>query len=631
MQKLSCLITLLIILGISTPGNTQCSQVNTDLRGLLLSGTTVVEAKVRNASSFRGSAEEMIYTRYQLEVYQVFKGDVRSTIELVTLGGVIGDEAMIVAPSTELQVGDLGIFVLKPAVYTLPRGFSSFMQSVLPQGAVVTFDPAAEEAYLFTGEMASRTAVYQKIAAATGVVPTRIRNFPSAGINRVAMPQIDSITPSLVAAGVGEVVTIHGQGFGEGTGTVFFPNADRGGVGYVTTFPWHVVSWTTTAIAIKVPHKAGTGSPLILTSSGGIGFSPVSINISYAYNNVMSSGNFYEPKLIDHKSRDDGGYLFRLSSNGSHNGVPLTTFEPAIAALNAAAGAWQDSIGLPIYIGSDCPAISESINGSLNDGQNVISFDHDQWDIRAQLGEQVLAATISRYAKCGDSEWELTDVDMVIRRGALFNEDDDVVWSFDGTPAANELDFQSVVLHELGHALQLQHVVNPDGVMHYAASFGVTHHELGFEDDIAGGLHAMTGSRAYDPPALACFPAEHFDRARRLGKYNPGHHCTQEEEDLQIQGLQSVPDGIGESYALQVYPNPKPKDSPLQVSIYMEASGNVSLLLFSNNGQLIAQHQTQLAQGRQTLEWPLPDVPSGFYQLLVQHDKNRIPAKIVIP
>ncbi|NRA47999.1 MAG: matrixin family metalloprotease, partial [Phaeodactylibacter sp.] len=264
-------------------------------------------------------------------------------------------------------------------------------------------------------------------------------------------------------------------------------------------------------------------------------------------------------------------------------------------------------------------------------GHNVISFDHDEWDIREQLGEQVLGATISRYAKCGNSEWELTDVDIVFRRGSQFNDSDDVHWSFGGTPEPGELDFQSVVLHELGHALQLQHVVDEDGVMHYAASFGATKHELGFEDDIAGALYAMIEGRSYNPPSFPCFPLEHFDRSRRLGKFNPEFNCLPEDEDAQIQELlipSSNPEDDGE---VRAYPNPKPKDTPLQLSVYMEASGNVSLFLFNGNGQLVTQRQTQLAQGRHTLEWPLPDVPSGFYQLMVQNGLDRTPLKIVIP
>lgn len=632
MQKLSCLTTLFFMLLASNVSTAQCSQEHTDLTTLLSPSTMVVEAQVKNASSFWGSGGEMIYTRYELEVFQVFKGKARNTVELIALGGVVGDQAMKVMPSTELQVGEMGVFALKPAVYDLPRSSAAAMQSVAPNGPVVTYSPDYEEAYFFTGEITDRSAAYQKIINETHTVPVRQKAFPKRKIlNRSFMPQIDSITPDLVAAGIGDIITIHGQGFGEGTGTIFFRDADRGGSGYLAALPWHIVSWTTTSIEVKVPHKAGTGSPLMLTSSGGIGFSPYSVNVSYAYNNVMSSGVFYEPKLIDHNSRDDGGYLFSLSSSSSHNGIPVMEVQGAIETLNAAAGAWQDSIGLPIYIGHDCPLVSETINGSLEDGQNVISFDHDEWDIREQLGEQVLAGTVSRYARCGDSEWELTDVDIIIRRGATFNEDDDVHWSFDGTPEENELDFQSVMLHELGHALQLQHVVDPEGVMYYAATFGATTHELGFENDIAGGLHAMMESRAYNPPAIPCFPMDHFDRSRRLGKYSPGHSCAPESEDEEIDGLQIAHSGGIDGFDLEIFPNPKPKGTPLQLSIYMEASGKVSLLLFSNNGQLIVQHQAQLAKGRQTLEWPLPDVPSGFYQLMVQHGRDRVPKKIVIP
>ena len=619
----------------SNPSYAQCMRHHgADMGELVASATTVVEAKVLNSSSFWGRKGAMIYTRYELEVYQVFKGEARSTFDLVAPGGVVGDDAISVSPSADLQPGQTGIFALKPAVYALPRGVTNgpAMQSVVAQGTLVNYSPVGEEAYLFTGNLASRRVVAQNLVAITGKAPRQLKELPVLDVNRVVMPQVDSIVPNIVSAGVGDVITIHGEGFGEGTGTVFFPNADQGGSGYVAAYPWHIESWTTTAISVKVPHKAGTGNPLLLTTNNGISFSPVGIEVAFAYNNVMSSGAFHRPKLIDHKSRDDGGYLFTLSDDNANNGISVAAFEPVMNALNAAAGAWQDSIGLPIYIGEDCPMVTENSSGSLDDGHNVISFDHDEWDIREQLGEQVLAATISRYAKCGNSEWELTDVDMVIRRGSTFNDTDDVNWSFDGTPGLNELDFQSVILHELGHALQLQHIVNEDGVMHYAASFGATKHELGFEDDMAGGLYAMMEGRSYSPPAIPCFPLEHFDRSRKLGKFNPGFSCIPVDEDSQIQGLQTPASGsAGVDGEVRAYPNPKPKDTPLQLSVYMEASGNVSLFLFNGNGQLVTQRQTQLAQGRHTLEWPLPDVPSGFYQLMVQNGLDRTPLKIVIP
>ncbi|NRA49765.1 MAG: hypothetical protein HRU12_11590, partial [Phaeodactylibacter sp.] len=344
---------------------------------LLASATTVVEAKVVNSSSVWGSRGEMIYTRYELEVYQVFKGEARSTFDLVAPGGVIGSVAISWSPSIDLQHGQSGIFALKPTIYDLPRGATNgkAMQSVVAQGALVDYNPVGEEVYLFNGNLATRKRAANKVTAIVGGTPLLLKDLPITEASRFVMPQIDSIVPDVVSAGIGDVITIYGSGFGEGTGTIFFPNADKGGQGFVAAHPWHIESWTTTSISVSVPHKAGTGAPLLLTTNGGIKHSPVEVQVTFAYNNVMSSGAFHKPKLIDHKSRDDGGYLFTLNDNSAHSGVPVAAYEPVLAALNAAAGAWQDSIGLPIYIGEHCPMVSESFSGSLDDGHNVISFD----------------------------------------------------------------------------------------------------------------------------------------------------------------------------------------------------------------------------------------------------------------
>ena len=100
MQKLSCLITLCSVLLVSNSSLAQCSLVTAAFEDLLAPGTTIVEARVKSTASFWGSAGEMIYTRYELEVYQVFKGNAGRSVDLIALGGVVGDVAVKVAPST---------------------------------------------------------------------------------------------------------------------------------------------------------------------------------------------------------------------------------------------------------------------------------------------------------------------------------------------------------------------------------------------------------------------------------------------------------------------------------------------------------------------------------------------------
>lgn len=269
------------------------------------------------------------------------------------------------------------------------------------------------------------------------------------------MFQIDFIMFEWVVVGVGDIIIIYGENFGEGMGIIFFWDVDWGGQGYIVVFLWYIVFWIIIVIEIKVFYKVGFGIFLIFMSFGGIGFSLFFVNIIYVYNNVMSFGVFYEFKFIDYNSWDDGGYLFIFSNNMNYNGVFLVEVEGVIEVFNVVVGVWQDLIGLLIYIGDDCLMVFVMVNGSFNDGQNIISFDYDEWDIWEQLGEQVFVVIIFCYVCCGDFEWEFIDVDMVIWWGVYYNEIDDVVWFFSGIFVVDELDFQLVVLYELGYVFQL--------------------------------------------------------------------------------------------------------------------------------------------------------------------------------
>lgn len=60
----------------------------------------------------------------------------------------------------------------------------------------------------------------------------------------------------------------------------------------------------------------------------------------------------------------------------------------------------------------------------------------------------------------------------------------DIVWGSTGD--LREHDLQSVITHELGHALGLQHSADPRATMYYRSSDGVTYLRTLAEDDIAG-------------------------------------------------------------------------------------------------------------------------------------------------
>jgi PKD repeat protein len=73
-------------------------------------------------------------------------------------------------------------------------------------------------------------------------------------------------------------------------------------------------------------------------------------------------------------------------------------------------------------------------------------------------------------------------------------------WNFGpGATSGNKYDFETVVLHELGHAHQLGHVINNSYVMHYAVGTNTDKRTLSTVSDIAGGADIVDFSIANKP------------------------------------------------------------------------------------------------------------------------------------
>src|SRR5215217_5520196 len=69
--------------------------------------TLIVEARVKNGQSFWNPAHTMIYTAWELDVYKLFKGELQATgIQVVTQGGIVGDEGIHASDLLRLQPGN---------------------------------------------------------------------------------------------------------------------------------------------------------------------------------------------------------------------------------------------------------------------------------------------------------------------------------------------------------------------------------------------------------------------------------------------------------------------------------------------------------------------------------------------
>ncbi|MFV0540568.1 MAG: T9SS type A sorting domain-containing protein, partial [Aestuariibaculum sp.] len=98
------------------------------------------------------------------------------------------------------------------------------------------------------------------------------------------------------------------------------------------------------------------------------------------------------------------------------------------------------------------------------DGINVVRFDNGN-----ELENNEIGRAVYNFQQCG-SEWSVSEIDMTF--------DDATLWNFSADPPGFEYDFESVVLHELGHAHMLGHVLNDGDVMTYSIGVGETHRNM---------------------------------------------------------------------------------------------------------------------------------------------------------
>ncbi len=274
------------------------------------------------------------------------------------------------------------------------------------------------------------------------------------------------INPLFFTGSIEEVdeLIIEGSGFGTTPGIIEFANSDSGGRTLTTIdYETDISMWSDTRISVKIPSRAGTGNVLVKNSSGStVGSAP--INISYAINTLYSSFRSFDSKTrqnIKFTNRNEaGGYTIQLNTTSGFAGSSaVLPFEQAMDTWVCASGVnWQvDKSG--------------TTEGFANDGNSVILYEPN-----LPLG--VLGITTSRYKASGNSScsfhntvWYLKEFDIqFVPNESMGN----FSWNFGPwPPQINQYDFQSIALHELGHAHGLGHVIDEDEIMHYSVRNGV--------------------------------------------------------------------------------------------------------------------------------------------------------------
>ena len=459
----------------------------------------VIEGEVVSQKSFWNASHTNIYTSSIIRVYKAFKGTVQEQqLELITLGGSVGLTKHLSSTALELYKGQQGVFFLmnEKEISTTPYNLSTrtrayasqqgFVRYNLEQGSATDpFNTYSSVQQLYSNITEKTGSSYRIIQENTPLLKAIEAKRPGSEVQTqksLLVPIITSFSPTVTTAGTDAVLTINGTNFGSsrGSGKVEFRNSDDGGKTFMEPRPKDYISWTNTQIKVRVPSRgkdggtAGSGEIRVTAADGSSIISANQIIIEYAILNVaLSQPNLrtFEPLLQNKNGK--GGYTVRYAPSMQTRSAAQEGFQRALNTWTCATNINWD-IGAPT-----------TIEAAVDDDISVIRF--AQGSTFGQEG--VLASTLSYWEgyRCGtDTVFWLSEFDMAINNN--------IDWQYGpGGPTGNQFDFETVMLHELGHAHQLGHVILPRAVMHYAVEVRALVRDLS-DADIRGGRRVMARS-----------------------------------------------------------------------------------------------------------------------------------------
>lgn len=468
MNKIITLLLAACFISMNVDIKAQCLTLDVSLENRINKSSLIIDGEVIKKVSFK--KDNAIYTKNTIRVFRSFKGSINPTeeVELITLGGTVGDEALEVNPSLQVEIGSSGMLFLQ----SWKKNTNQYLACFDGMG-FISYDKelkTASDLYKKYGSIESilLPLIMQKI----GIENYEKYQNPShldPNFGRRATPIITSFTPTTRNAGTDEIVTINGSNFGatQGTGKVQFRDANSGGTAWYNALKYE--SWTDTKIEVYLPTRAGTGQIRVTNGTNETQTSTGSITVPFANLNGIFDGD--DPYFTQH-TEDNG-------TNNDFNWQFNTQFFDSTDAKDAfirSLEIWRCGTFIPWNVLGTNTIISDY---EASDNINLVTWDHSN-----ALPTNVLGRCYSRWSGCG----------AVGNRTAYVRELDIVFniarsWHYDLANAnGGKFDFVSVCGHELGHGHQLGHVIDASKMMHFSIGANQTKRSLSTGDIDGGNL-----------------------------------------------------------------------------------------------------------------------------------------------
>jgi hypothetical protein len=505
MKHIFTTIALFLFFSTSQKTNAQCMMLPLPIQQRIAPSSLIVEGSVMAKECIYSINKQSIYTKYSLQISKIFKGNTTLTnIEFVDEGGTIDFEKVETSIQTEITIGTKGLFFLLPTNDPFDESLQYMELVGGPQGFIQYNQKDAKDVF-FTYqnigieiEDVIEKETHTKLAVEIrNNLPKQTREQTTTNANNKPDEVLDpagvvsSISPSTIVAGDKQVFTILGSGFGatRGTSVVYFANSNSGGANLVAPGTSQYISWSNNQIKVEVPSLAGTGTVYVSDNTLFFG-SPNALNIKYAISNISYPASTVDSYyLAKHVSLNGaGGYSFKYFTGFATNTAATSEFD-------AAAKAWRCATGINWVVSPS----TTTINVSTSDAESVVRF-----DVGNELATNVLGVAASRYTGCNIAgagfRWYVKEVDVTF--------DNATNWYYTSGTAINnsQSDFYSVAIHELGHGLQLGHVIDANRIMYYASTTGTQNRNLA-PLDIEGGTYVV--NNAISSAAAPCQQSLH--------------------------------------------------------------------------------------------------------------------------
>ncbi|MDU0372345.1 matrixin family metalloprotease [Hymenobacter endophyticus] len=492
----------------------------------------VFEGHVVGQRSFWNASHTKILTATTIEVFTVFKGNVGPTMEIITEGGVVGEEGMGVfdgdqpalgkssaglffaqpyskndlaanasaAPAVEVNAGAQGYWMYqRPAratqtvaitPYRVYDDIPALVQAPIAAAAGQTprvlksFDARRFDPFAATAppqqKVTTPVAPQKKTASQTGAEAAAAPNSPTAA------PVITGFSPTSIKAGTFDILTINGTDFGTAKPRVFFTSSNNDAS--IECPPENIFSFTNTIIQLYVPSNDGTNPPFGISAGTGpiyVESNNIRSNVPNTDITIIRSETTYNDPLITPtayrqtrlvSANGAGGYTFKYDQN-------IYNTPEAVRLIEAALQKWRCET--LVNIGDDVSAATPYVQGTP---ECNISFAPS-----GTMGARLMS-TYGYFRTCSNSATNgrfvyTTAMDIQINPDKFWN------YSLEGDPySADEYDFKTSILHELGHAIGLQHVKDQSKLMYNFLGPRQARYYLSAEPEIGGGANILDRS-----------------------------------------------------------------------------------------------------------------------------------------